>query len=256
QPAGHLPRRDHLCGVRRVTTRTLGTATAADITALVSGLYRDKQQPRGLLVIHARPEWDGPRELAVEGLSVPVHGWRTVPEIRDVVRRRHDATVPWRVILTDLRDDEIPQGVREHFRPVGRSLELVPASTLLGLFSAKRTGGGIPRRIEDVRGMVDALAPHRDSLSPTSTPVLTAEHLYSALATHCLQLDDGARLADLLAWSACPRTAEAWEHVAETLTETVRSDLVAWIVRRHPLTGSALQSLWLTSGPGALLPAG
>ncbi|GAA4260840.1 BREX-2 system phosphatase PglZ [Dietzia aurantiaca] len=239
-----------------MTTRTLGTATAADITALVSGLYRDKQQPRGLLVIHARPEWDGPAEVVVEGLSVPVHCCRTVLELRDVVRRRHDAAVPWRVILTDLRDDEIPQGVREHFRPVGRSLELDPASTLLGLFSAKRTGGGIPRRIEDVRGMVDALAPHRDSLSPTSTPVLTAEHLYSALATHCLQLDDGTRLAGLLAWSASPRTAEAWEHVAETLTETVRSDLVAWIVRRHPLTGSALQSLWLTSGPGALFPAG
>ena len=239
-----------------MTTRTLGTATAADITALVSGLYRDKQQPRGLLVIHARPEWDGPRELAVEGLSVPVHGCRTVLEIRDVVRRRHDATVPWRVILTDLRDDEIPQGVREHFRPVGRSLELDPTSTLLGLFSANRTGGGIPRRIEDVRGMVDALAPHSDALAPTPTPVLTGEHLYSALATHCLALPEDVRLAELLAWSADPRAVRAWDDLSPSLTETVRSSLVAWIVRHVPVTGPSLRSLWLSRGPGALLPAG
>lgn len=239
-----------------MNARTLGTATPADITAMVSGLYRDKQQPHGLLVLHARPEWDGPSEVRVEGLSVPVHCCRTVLELRDVIRHRGDDAVPWRVILTDLRDDQIPQGVREHFRPVGRSLELDPTRTLLGIFSAERTGARLPRRTEDVRGMVDALAPHRDAISPTSTPALTADHLFSALSTHCLGLDDDARLGDLLAWSATAQATEAWGALAGPLTETVRSELVAWIVRRFALTGPALQSLWLARGPSALLPAG
>lgn len=239
-----------------MTGRTLGTATPADIKPLVAGLYREKRQPRGLLVLHARPEWHGDAEVIVDDLSVPVHCCRTVLELRDVVRRRHDAGVPWRVVLTDLRDEEIPQGVREHFRPVGRSLELDPTRTLLGLFSAERTGGRIPRRTDDVRGVVDALAPHRDAISPTSTPALTADHLFSALSTHCLGLDDGARLADLLAWSASPQVTESWEALSETLTESVRTELVTWIVRRFALTGPALQSLWLAQGPSALLPAG
>lgn len=234
----------------------LATATPADVRALVSGLTRDKNHSHGLLVLHAQPVWEGESEVFVDNLAVPVHCCRTVLELRDVVRRRRDPDVPWRVVLTDLRDDEIPQGVREHFRPVGRSLELNPTSTLLGLFSADRTGGRIPTRIGDVRGIVDALAPHRDVLLPASTPTLTADHLYSAMSRHCLGIDEGVRLADLLAWSASPNAAKAWSALADTLSETVRSELLAWAVRRFALTGPALQSLWAARGPGALIPAG
>lgn len=93
------------------SSSTLGTATAADLVPLLHGLYRDKQHKRGLLVMHARPEWDG-TELRVDDLTVPVHCCRTVLEIRDVVRHRKDPEVPWRVVLTDLPEEQIPQGVK------------------------------------------------------------------------------------------------------------------------------------------------
>ncbi|WP_291081259.1 BREX-2 system phosphatase PglZ [Dietzia sp. UBA5065] len=244
-----------VAGGATVSSSSLGTATPADLIPLLTGLYRDKRHRRGLLVVHARPEWDG-TALRVDELTVPVHCCRTVLEIRDVLRHRNDPEVPWRVLLTDLHDDQIPQGVKEHFRPVGRSLELDPTGTLLGMFSADRTDGRIPRRRDDVRGLTTALAAHRDALAPTPTPVLTAEHLYGAVATLVLGLDPDYRLADLLAWSATPGAHAAWGELTAHLTPDVRAGLIAWLCRTFTLTGPGIRSLWTTNGPGALLPAG
>ena len=232
------------------------TATEDDIRGLLVGLYRDKNVRRGLLVVHAQPRWDGPTAISVEDLMVPVHCCRTVLQLRDVIRHRNDPDTPWRVVLTDLRDDDIPHGVKEHFKPVGRSLELDPTRTLLGLFSAARTGGRVPRNRQDIRGLVALLSPHRASLEPTSTPVLTADHLYAEVTRHVLGLAENTRLADLLAWSATPEATESWDHVADELSEPTRQSLLTWICRGLTLTGSSIRALWSARGPGALLPAG
>ncbi|MEX6465488.1 BREX-2 system phosphatase PglZ [Dietzia cinnamea] len=244
-----------LAGGGTTSSSSLGTATAADLVPLLGGLYRDKKHRRGLLVMHARPEWDG-TALRVDDLTVPVHCCRTVLEIRDVVRHRNDPDVPWRVVLTDLPEDEIPQGVKEHFQPLGRMRELDPTGTLLGMFSADRTDGRIPRGRDDVRGLTTALAEHRDALAPTPTPVLTADHLYGALSTQVLGLEPDHRLTDLLAWSATTDAHDAWDGLASQLTDDVRAGLIAWLCRSFTLTGSGIRSLWTTHGPRALLPAG
>lgn len=244
-----------VAGGATVSSSSLGTATPADLIPLLTGLYRDKRHRRGLLVVHARPEWDG-TALRVDELTVPVHCCRTVLEIRDVLRHRNDPEVPWRVVLTDLHDDQIPQGVKEHFRPVGRSLELDPVGTLLGMFSADRTDGRIPRERDEVRGLTTALADHRDALAPTPTPVLTADHLYGSISTLVLGLDPDHRLADLLAWSATPEAHAAWEELTAHLTPDVRAGFIAWLCRTFTLTGPGIRSLWAKGGPGVLLPAG
>ena len=237
------------------SSSSLGTATAADLIPLLHGLYRDKQHKRGLLVMHARPEWDG-TELRVDNLTVPVHCCRTVLEIRDVVRHRKDPEVPWRVVLTDLPEEQIPQGVKEHFQPLGRMRELDPVGTLLGMFSADKTDGRIPRGRDDVRGLTTALADHRDTLAPTPTPVLTADHLYGSISTLVLGLEQDFRLADLLAWSATPDAHAAWDELASRLTSNVRAGLITWLCRTFTLTGPGIRSLWAKNGPRALLPAG
>lgn len=238
------------------SSSSLGTATEHDIRGLLAGLYRDKNHKRGILVLRAQPRWDGPPVIEVEDLDVPIHACSTVLHLRDVIRHRHDPDVPWRVILTDLRDDEIPQGVKEHFQPVGRTLELDPTRTLLGLFSAARARGRLPHRPDDVRGLVALLSAHRDALEPTPTPALTADHLYAALARHVLGLPENVRLPEVLAWSATPGADAAWRQVVESVGEQTRDHFLAWVTRGFSLTGTALRALWAGRGPATLLPAG
>ena len=93
-----------VAGGATVSSSSLGTATPADLIPLLTGLYRDKRHRRGLLVVHARPEWDG-TALRVDELTVPVHCCRTVLEIRDVLR--HRMVLSYEALAEDLTPDDL-----------------------------------------------------------------------------------------------------------------------------------------------------
>jgi hypothetical protein len=202
------------------------TSSAPGITTVAPEAVRRKvqswlaeQDGAVAIALGARPEWIGEPVLTVDGEPVRVVPCPTPIAARAALHDRGDGERL--VLLTDLRDDDLGDGVLAHLsQQTVRSVE--PWDLVRQMFGAARLD---PRLVRTGRWVADALG---DFASPEGWPappgtVLTRDHALRCLAGEVLGVPrDRLDSAGLLEWStdapAQLRFAALPEAIADELT--------------------------------------
>jgi hypothetical protein len=193
----------------------------------VERYWVERAEPNSLLLLSARPSWDGPREVEVSGMTVTVTKAVSTLELRDVLTAADGGRL---VVLTELTEadlgaDLLSRAVRN--RVIGVDL-WDTVRMVFGLRSDAVLDGSLVRDGEVVaRALVDR-AP-RAGWTPPPSGVLTRDHAYRALVRELLHLDP-ARLdtAGLLDWSRDHRGVLALHDTDAPL----RTALSSWLLLR------------------------
>ncbi|MDG3016741.1 BREX-2 system phosphatase PglZ [Speluncibacter jeojiensis] len=238
-------------------TSTTSPATAlpeADLPGIrtLIGQLRTKGHRRGVLAIAAAPTWSGPDTVDMDGANVRIRTASSVLAIRDAIteRSQHD----WVVVLTDRTPAELPVGVLDHLT-AGRLSNLDPWPALRELFKASRQEFNL-LSLEN-NAARSALRELDETVPPAPGGVLTADHLFGALAVRNFGLQPGQFTPHHVAlWSTdAARTAQfsAWQARTDP---SLLDQFYAWLERRLGPLGRVITLVWRASGPQQLVPLG
>lgn len=221
--------------------------------ATVQTQVRRVRGREGVLAIRAVPRWDADATLDVDGERVTVITGATTLAVRDGLSRRH-AIEGRLVILTDLPDEQLGDGIRDHL--VGRRVRNPDAwQALRDLFGATAQESSLLSGSDVARAALRRLAdgpPPRAALGG----VLTRDLLFDTLLGHALGLD-ATTVVDLLVWSALPDADHRYRAWAGEGDPGLREDTLRWLDSRWgaPCAG-ILGALRAGRSPSDLLPIG
>jgi hypothetical protein len=208
----------------------------------------------GVLAIRAVPRWDAEPALVIDGEQVTVIPCATTLAVRDGLTRRH--TVAGRmVILTDLADEQLGDGIRDHL--VGRRvLNPDPWQALRDLFGATKQESALLSGPDVARAALRALA---DGDPPRAVlgGVLTRDLLFDTLVERSLGLDSTAAVVDLLVWAGQLDADRRYRTWLEDGRPELREDALRWLGGRWGAASTGiLNALRGGRPPSDLLPLG
>ena len=228
-------------------------AQQVDRVEIQAQVRRVRGKP-GVLAIHAMPRWEGAESLEVDGEQVTVLPCATTLAVRDGLTRRR--SVPGRlVLLTDLSDEQLGDGIREHL--VGRRvLNPDPWQALRDRFGATAQESFLLSGVAAARGALRQLA--QGPRPPAALGgVLTRDLLFDTLLGAGWGLDGGAGMVDLLTWSGRADADRRFGEWSGQSHPDLREDVLSWLERRwgQPSAG-ILAAVRAGRPPSDLIPLG
>ncbi|MGF1645335.1 MAG: BREX-2 system phosphatase PglZ, partial [Kineosporiaceae bacterium] len=245
-----------------LTTPAPERATPALVRHLVGEARRDDRRygdyRRGVIGLHALAEWPGDEQFAVDGVTIRVVPCPSVLALHDALRDRPRQDGHFHVLLTPVEPGAVPASVRAHL-VWGRVRRPDAWAAVKRLFGARE----LERRLDirpDGRELAGQLVALREigGYPPAPSGVLTVDHLVAAVALRHLRLGTGvAGLAPdtVLAWSASPPSAVAWERLHDE-APTVADLVLGTIAEQLGVVGAPLVSLARRGRIGDLVPLG
>jgi hypothetical protein len=228
-------------------TQATAPASLPVLRALLDQARR-KNYTSGVLGVHARPQWSGPRDFVHAGVPVRVAACVSALAVREALLGR--AAGHWLVVLTDRPDDDLGAGVLSHL--IGHRLRTPdPWEAVRHRFAA--TG---------IDPALTAAASHREIATgllmatpaagwpPAPGGVLTRDHALGALAAAHLGLTDPVVDAtSVLTWTADPATPARVADLRAIAGDAVTDAALDWAAGRSGAAAGPLLRL-LRAGEG------
>ncbi len=235
----HTPASDFLQQVDRVTVQ--------------SQVRRFRGKP-GVLAIRAVPRWEGAEAMDVDGEPVTVLACATTLAVRDGLTRRR-AVSGRLVVLTDLTDEQLGDGIREHL--VGRRVRYPdPWQALRDRFGATTQEYALMTGTNAARAALGQLA---DVTRPPVAVggVLTRDLLFETLLGAALGLTGATTVVDLLHWSGRPDADPRFAAWRAGTHPDLQQEVFGWLGARwgQPAVG-LLAALRSGRPPSDLIPIG
>jgi len=238
-----------------VTTPT-APASLPVIKALLDEAAR-KHFTGGVLGVRAVPEWSDAAQFEHNGVAVRVVVCPSALAVREALTER--TPHQWLVVLTDRDEKELGLGITAHLT-WQRLRRPDPWAAVQDRFSATLVDHRLvsgPHARELATGLLAATPP--TGWPPARAGLLTADHVFGALASHRMGLGQIAEQPDLAAvlhWSARPDAAPVIANLRVTAGDPLVEALLAWLTERCGGCGQALGPLLREGRPGDAVPLG
>jgi PglZ domain len=227
------------------------TATLRSVQAAIERHWVQGQRPERLMLLSARPEWDGAAVVTVGDVSAKVMVAVSTLAVRDAITTVGTGHV---VVLTDVSNQDL--GADLLSRAVKQqvlSVDLWDTVRLaFGLKSDAVLDGSLVRDGDVIaRALVDGMPRGGWGLPPSG--VLTRDHAYRGLARQLLHIEP-SRLdaAGLLDWSRDHRGVLA----LHDLDRHLRDLMITWLMQRAGVAARPILDLAVKGEGGDAVPLG